>query len=223
MTSTTKQAQAWSSDFGREYTDRNLMTTNEVDALYVLRYGVSRSAMNKEFISKLDRNTRILEVGCNIGLQLEFLQKMGFRNLYGVEISPYAVRLARERTKDIVILQGDASDSIPFEDNSFDLVFTSGVLIHIPPDSLWKVMLEIHRCAKRYIWGLEYYSPEHERADYRKSGSVGDLLWRGDFSSMYRESFDDLFTVTEKFYQNKDNSDNVDTMFLLEKRTEKMI
>ena len=175
MSNNSKQTQAWLSHFGVEYTDRNLMTTTEMNLMYKKQYGVSRFDMNKEFIGGLDRDIKILEVGANIGLQLMFLQQLGFQNLYGIELSSYAIELSKEKTKNINIIQGNALD-IPFKDKCFDLVFTSGVLIHINPEELYIVMREIHRVTKTYIWGFEYYADKYTQIKYREGGGTTDLL-----------------------------------------------
>ena len=47
------------------------------------------------------------------------------------------------------LFEGNAS-KLPFEDNSMDLVFTSGVLIHISPDDLLQACSEIHRVSRKY-------------------------------------------------------------------------
>lgn len=207
MPSTTE---VWAGAFGIEYTDRNTMTCEEMDAMYLERYGISRTQMNLNFLSDLQRNVKILEVGCNIGMELLFLQKMGFTNLSGIDIQPYAVEEAKNRGLNVI--QGSAS-SLPFEDNEFDMVFTSGVLIHIPPEGLPKVMDEIYRCARKYIWGMEYHSPELSAIPYR--GETG-LLWKGDYSRMFLARFPNLFTTREQVYNYKTDS-NKDVMYLLVK------
>lgn len=196
----------------KKYTDRNLMTTEEMDELYIGNFGVARSAMNHRFLDRLNRDARILEVGSNVGLQLQFLQEMGFQNLCGIESLPYAVQLSKKETNGINITQGDARD-IPFRDNSFDLVFTSGLLIHINPDKLRDVMVEIYRCSKQYIWGYEYYETEITPIDYRGDK---DLLWKGDYSKMYCDYFN-LEVLDIELLSYKDDG-NRDVMFLLEKQ-----
>lgn len=204
---------AWSGDFGKEYTERNIYAPVELDKFYVDTYGVSRMDMNLLFLDKMDKDScRILEIGCNVGNQLRLLQKMGFKNLYGIELQRYAVERAKELTSNINIIQASAED-IPFKDDFFDLVFTSGVLIHIPPTTIPKVLNEIYRCSKKYIWGFEYYSNEYEEINYRGNN---DLLWKGNFAKMYLEQFDDLKLVKEKRFKYIDN-DNFDFMYLLEK------
>ena len=210
-----KQTQAWSSDFGKEYTDRNKMTIEEMDALYERQYGLTRTDMNHQFLGFMDRNIKILEVGSNIGLQLQFLQRAGFNNLYGIEISPYAVELSKRLTKGINIIQGSAQD-IPFKDGYFDLVFTSGVLIHINPEELHNVMREMYRCSSMFIWGLEYYSYEVKQIKYREAKETSDLLWKANFPKIFGELFDDVKLMKEtrfKYLQNE----NEDVMYLLGK------
>lgn len=208
----TRQMQAWKGEFGRVYTDRNSLSLRELDSMYEERYGVSRIAMNERFLSELDPSIRILEVGSNIGNQLALLQGMGFRNLTGLELQEYALNLARQRTENIHFIQGSAL-AIPQADAIFDLVFTSGVLIHISPQHLGWALSEIHRVTRRFIWGFEYFHSRHLSVPYR---GCEELLWKGDFARMYRDRFDDLRLVVEERFEYI-SDDNVDSMFLLEK------
>src|SRR5688500_13242242 len=114
------QAIVWRGDFGKAYTDRNILSPVELDALYTRRLGVARSTMNAEFLGHIDRGSRILEVGSNVGNQLVALQAMGFTELYGIELQEYAVELSKARTSRINIIQGSAFD-VPFKDRFFDL------------------------------------------------------------------------------------------------------
>lgn len=216
MRNDSKQTQAWSSEFGVEYTDRNMMTVDEMEALNVRKYGIRRTDMNVEFIDSLDRNIRVLEVGCNIGNQLLCLQRLGFKNLYGVDVSEYALEIAKARAKGITLFWGSALD-LPFKDRFFDMVFTSGMLIHINPHQLHEAMCEIHRCSKRYIWGLEYFAEERTQIKYRHAKETDDLLWKADFPKIYCEQCSDLRAVKVKCYKYLDDN-NEDVMFLLEKR-----
>jgi len=122
----------WSGDFGRDYTQRNPQSFEELESIYLKNYGISRTELNRKFLDGMDRSMRILEVGSNLGNQLVCLQRMGFKSLFGIELQSYAVEMAKSKTKGINIIQGEASD-IPFKDGFFDMVFTSGVLIHIAP------------------------------------------------------------------------------------------
>ena len=212
MSKTTEQMAEWQGVFGKEYTDRNVLTLDEMEDLYRRNFGVTKTDLNKRFLSGMDHSIRILEVGCNVGNQLFSLQRMGFQNLYGIELQPYAIKLCRQSTQNIKVVCGSAFD-IPFEDGYFDLVFTSGVLVHIHPSDIVEVMKEIHRCAKDYIWGFEYWAPEYTEVIYR---GHPNLLWKTDFAALYMREFSDLVLVKEERLKYRFN-DDVDSVFLLRK------
>ena len=212
MPEITEQMEKWAGEFGKEYTDRNALSLEEMEALYKRNYGVTRAELNERFLKGIDRSIRILEVGSNVGNQLLYLQKMGFSNLYGVELQSYAVELSKARTRRINIIEGSAFD-IPYKDGYFDLVFTSGVLIHISPSDVSMAMREIYRCTREYIWGFEYYADKYTEITYR---GHRNLLWKADFAGLYLDQFKDLELVKEERLKYLDN-DNVDNMFLLRK------
>lgn len=206
------QLNNWKGKFGQEYTDRNKMSLKNLEKLYENNYGMTRTELNKLFLDKIDRSKKILEIGSNIGIQLFCLQKMGFKNLYGIEPQEYAVQLSKRGTKDINIIKGDVFD-IPFKDEFFDIVFTSVVLIHIHPRNIRRAMKEIYRCSKKYIWGVEYYADKYTEILYR---GQKNLLWKTDFLKIYQSIFPDLKVVRIKFLKYLKN-DNIDVMFLLSK------
>ena len=208
----TSQLQRWNKIFGKEYTDRNKYTVSQLDKMYKKTYGITRTELNSQFIGKLDREIKILEIGSNIGNQLLVLQKMGFKNLFGLEPLEYAVELSKKRSIGINIIQGSAFD-IPFKDNYFDLVFTSGVLIHINPKDIRKAMKEIYRCSNKYIWGFEYFSKKYQEVNYR---GEKNLLWKADFPRLYIQNFSDLKLIKVKYIKYLQDN-NIDEMFLLKK------
>lgn len=167
----------WEGEFGQSYTDRNPQSADELNVLYMKDYGKTASEMYPSYWDQFPRDLRILEVGCNVGCQLEVLQRMGFTNLYGLDIQWYAVEKARRRLQQVNILQGDALD-IPFKDGFFDLVFTAGLLIHIPPVNIQKAAGELRRCSAQYIWGFECFSEDYKEIVYR--GKTG-MMWTANF------------------------------------------
>ena len=212
MTKPTRQKKIWTSRFGDAYTDRNRCAPRELDALYRRLYGVTKTAMNKEFLGQFPiRN--VLEVGCGSADQLEHLQRAGYRNLYGCEISEYAIRKANELTKNINVVRGDIFD-LPFKDNYFDLAFTAGVLIHVSPADMKDALREMYRVSRKYILGFEFWSDRHTPITYR---GHTNFLWKANFARMYLDIFPRrLKLLKERHYTYRDNS-NIDTMFLLKK------
>ena len=212
----TNQTKFWKGDFGDQYTDRCSVSQEEWDKYYLKSYGVTKIEINRAFVSGWPEDVKILEVGCNVGLQLGGLQRMGFKNLYGIELSPYAAEKAKEITKGVNIINASGFD-IPYKDNYFDVVCTNGVLIHIAPDDHKTIMSEIFRCSKKFIWGFEYYSEKFTNINYRGNENY---LWKGDFAGIYMNLFPNLKMVKKQMYPyiNETEKGNVDYMFLLEKR-----
>ena len=207
-----KQAETWASEFGNEYTKRNDLTREALDDLYKKNFGISRTELNKEFLSGLNKEIKILEVGCNTGMQLVNLRKLGFKNLTGIDVSKSGLSIAKKNLPETNLKEASALD-IPFSDNEFDLVFTSGVLIHINPNNLDKVIDEVYRTSKKYIWCYEYFSEKLEEIEYRGNKN---MLWKNNFLKLFLDKYPNLKIVKEKKLKYKDNN-NLDIMFLLEK------
>lgn len=85
-----------------------------------------------------DRGTSLLDVGCGWGLLLKELHNMGRElKLYGIDISPKMVRVAKLRlknTNNIEILEGSA-DKLPYKNDSFEYI-TCILSFHHHPNSL---------------------------------------------------------------------------------------
>ena len=209
----TQQESVWKGDFGREYTERNTVDTEALDQLWRRNYGVARSTINESFLGGVPKDAKFLEVGCNAGNQLLMLRQMGWKNLSGTELQPFAMEIAHSRLPDATFKLGSAL-ALPWEDSSIDVVFTCGVLIHISPADLPSVMDEIYRTTRAYIWGSEYYAPEITQVPYRDHN---ELLWKMDFARQYLQRFPDLELVKEQRLPYLANT-NVDTVFLLRKK-----
>lgn len=211
----TEQIKFWESDFGADYTDRNTQDRDAFENDHIICYGVTKAEMNKEFLDGLSRDIKILEVGCNTGMQLLALQRMGFKNLYGIELQSYAVEKAKEICIGIDIRQSSGFE-IPFKDKTFDLVYTHGVLIHIHPGDLEKMMREMVRVSSRYIWGFEYHDTELKEMPYR--GNNG-FLWKADYCEIFKNSFPELKLLKKNIYPyiNEGYIGNQDCMYLLSK------
>ena len=128
-------------------------------------------------------DAKILEIGCNVGRNLNYLFSSGFYRIYGIEISENAVDLLKrsfpEMAENVEIYNMAVEEKIKdFQDNEFDTVFTMAVLEHIHPESKW-IFPEMVRIAKDYLVIIE-----NER---RRS-------WR-HFPRNYRKIFEPLGTT----------------------------
>ncbi len=196
-----KQLDQWTGDFGRAYTERNVYD-------WKLRVPAFR-AMLKDLSLE-----RVLEVGCNRGYNLLALREVlgPGPEIVGVEPNAFALEIARAASPRVAAVHGDAYN-LPFPDASFDLVFTVGVLIHIPPEELPKALTEIHRVSRRYILAAEYYAAEETPIVYR---GQNDLLWKRDFRQHYQTLFPGLRLLREGYWDAEQGFDRTH-WWLLEK------
>ena len=99
-------------------------------------------------------------------------------------------------------------------DNFFDLVFTSGVLIHVENSNLEKSVEEIYRVSKKYILCIEYFSDKEEFVYYDDGNAI---LVKRDYGALYLDKFKDLKIVDYGFlWKRIEKFDNV-TWWLFEK------
>ena len=117
----------------------------------------------------------ILEVGCNVGRNLNHLFTAGFEQLAAVEISDEAVALLKQHYPDMArharVITEAAEEALPkFKDNEFDLTFTMAVLEHIPPESqfLFAQMVRVTRQVLITIEDERSTSWRHFPRNYRK-------------------------------------------------------
>lgn len=202
----------WTGEFGDEYTERN--ATSEHRTKILNRFWGHILGQSPKFDS-------ILEVGANVGDNLRAIQAT-HANTRWVEPPLYAVEpnaRARLKLQSVVgpEIYGFDAAHIDLPDNAVDMVFTSGVLIHIHPDELLAACQEIYRVARRYIICIEYFAPELQEMEYR--GNTG-VLWKQDFGSFWLQNFDLRPLAYEFFWEPISGMNNV-TFWLMEKPNEK--
>ena len=198
---TSKQVELWSSEFGAEYAKRNANT--------ITREGQQR--LMRDWGRMLDHAVTpapqsVLEVGCNIGRNLVALKNF-ISEIHAVDPNAEAIKVVKNNPDlaDVKANVGHGLD-LAYDNQSIDLVFTSGVLIHVSPDDLGKVVDEVYRVSKRYILCVEYFS--HQPTEVNYHGKEG-YLFKRDFGGFYLNRFPDLRVLDYGFlWQPLDSSDN---------------
>lgn len=105
------------------------------------------------------RNKDVLEIGCGIGTDGEEFAKNGARYV-GIDLSPSSIELSKERFR-LNRLRGtfivaNAEERLPFPNNSFDHIYSFGVIHHTPnPEKVGREMYRVLRpngtfCAMLY-------------------------------------------------------------------------
>lgn len=91
--------------------------------------------MHKSFRFEEWKGKKVLEIGCGSGIDACEYARNG-ANVVAVDIAPGAVEetveLAREAGVRLTVFRIDEGKDLPYKDNCFDLVYSYGVLHHIP-------------------------------------------------------------------------------------------
>ena len=170
----TEQLKTWTSPFGEEWIDR---TTINHASRYVSFYKI---------LSGLPISS-ILEVGCGKGDNLQTLRLLGSYKLVGLDSLRYAC--LETKASGIEVVEGSALN-LPFSDESFDLVFSSGLLMHIAPENMGQVKDELWRVSKKYMLVIEYYAKDEHFISWRGRDR---LLWKRDYGNLYPNLVDTGF------------------------------
>jgi SAM-dependent methyltransferase len=150
--------------------------TNQPTNYLTPRRGTGRSEFLAELLTEhgTTPDAKILEVGCNVGRNLQVLWEHGFRLLTGIEINPAAIETMGREYPDMAaaadIQLGSAETVLPTMSTGFDTVFTMAVLVHLHPDSDPVVHPNIARICNRLLVTIEaeeFVSERHFSRNYR--------------------------------------------------------
>ncbi len=203
MTTETERLEGlWSGEFGDEYVDRNLGS-------YEVRAPFWR-ALTDELAP-----AGVLEVGCNVGGNLQWMAgAVPPEQTFGVDVNRKALELMEARIPGVQAVLGSAR-TLPFDDASIDLVFTMGVLIHQPEESLPAVMDEMVRVSRRYLLCGEYFDTSTVEVAYR--GHEG-ALFRRDYGALFESRFPDELEFVRKGFLGRDAGWDDITWWLFRRR-----
>ena len=105
----------------------------------------------------IERNSSILELGSNCGVNLNYLSNVEYTYLSGIEINKNAIAQMKQSFPELkaTIFNSSLEEQlISIPDNSYDLVFSMAVLLHIHPASNF-IFDEIARISKEYVCTIE--------------------------------------------------------------------
>lgn len=204
----TEQEIFWAGEFGDLYTSRN--TGDKMIE--------SNVSLFSDILCKTKGVHSILELGCNTGLNLAAIDYVDPSiMLTGIDVNAKALlacaKLFEAYGKEQPFTYHSTIEAFETEER-FDMVFTKGVLIHIPPEQLAAVYDKMYQLSNKYIMVAEYYNPVVVEVPYR--GHNGKL-WKRDFAGELIDRFD-LKLVKYGFVYRRDKYSQDDiSWFLLSK------
>lgn len=105
----------------------------------------------------------VLEMGCGAGRNLECIQKgIPSCTINGFDINPVAINVANEQTEEPKNIKvASIYETSHILTDSIDIVYTAGVLMHLPEDKVDGVISEMNRIAKKVVFHFELHGPSH--------------------------------------------------------------
>lgn len=190
------QEQAWAGKFGDEYLKRNRVDWRERIPLW-------------EDIVILTGARSFSEFGANAGWNLSAIKEVNHRiNVKGVEINQTATAQALAAGLDV-----RTPSEFLYQMPRAELTFTAGVLIHIPPEKIESVMIDIAAASYDYVLAIEYASETGDEEEINYRGMDG-MLWRRDYGKLYEQL--GLKTIESFKVSQEDGFDNC-TAWLMRK------
>ena len=138
---------AWEAgDIGKNKNPQHFKKLTEIDLVQL-----------EDIVSRTDKVTKILDLGCNCGRHLNFLFKNGYRSIYGVDVMPTAFKyMSIWFPKMYLNLKKNLYNtnfqsylpSVP--DQYFDLTFTRGATVELISPN-FQIVREMCRVSRSYV------------------------------------------------------------------------
>lgn len=113
---------------------------------------------NKDFFDYLkinSINSNILDYGCGIGQSLQEVIKFNPKKVFGIDISEVSIQKAKDsiqKSNSNVELLVDNCEKTKFNDNTFDIIYGSGILHHLDISLCLKEMHRILKPGGRFLF-----------------------------------------------------------------------
>jgi len=197
----TSQENFWKGKFGDKYTDRSLFSDRTL-------------TIGKDLLSNKIKIKSCIELGANVGLNLDALKKIYNASTFGVEINSKAFAILKEKhnAKNSSIINFNTKEK-------FELSFVYGVLIHQNPKNLNKIYKLLYQLSSKYIYISEYFNPTPIKINYR---GHSNKLYKRDFAKDFWNLHPKLKLVNYGFHWEQDpflkgSGVGDDTWFLFKK------
>jgi len=141
-----------------------------------------------KLLEKYPKNSKILDIGCSGGPLISSLNKIGFNNIYGIDISEEAIKICEKRgLRNVLLMRGEKID---FKNEEFDVIIASDILEHVKDENIalkeWRRILRrngkmiVFVPAFNFLWSSHDEQNHHYRR-YSKA-TLAKSLKEADFS-----------------------------------------
>ena len=148
-------SQEWEDEYKRREASNNIVSFPWSDVVSHLHRYCS------EFFCQ-EPPRKILELGCGTGANIPLFLSRGFQYV-GIDGSDTAIKLVRAKFSQLTFIKHDFTTTLPFEDESFDLILDRGSITYVETASLENMFQEIYRILKKggLFLCVDLFSKEH--------------------------------------------------------------
>lgn len=156
--------------------------SRNVDAL--LNQQIEQDPVLNAIVQQQIKPRKVLEIGCSFGKRLAALKQYSECEVYGIDLSEQAIADGMQRYPGLN-LQLASADSLPFADNSFDLVVIGFCLYLCDRSDLFKIAAEVDRVLDNqgYVVIIDFLPASPHRREY--AHQPGMFSFKMDYATMF--------------------------------------
>lgn len=136
----------------------------------------------------LSADSKVLDVGCAKGFMLyDMAQLIPGIDVKGLDISEYAIENAKEEVKEK--LSVGCASALPYEDNSFDAVFSINTVHNLEKEQCATALQEIMRVSKgkAFITVDAYRNEEEEKRMFEWALTAKTIMHVDEWKAFFKE------------------------------------
>ena len=104
----------------------------------------------------------------------------------------YAIQENRHRYPKCEWTLDNVCADLHYGDSTYDVVFTYGVLIHIPPEDIETALNQMYRISSKYLLFAEYQSSDTKEIKWH---GKDEALWKAPFHNIVQTQFPGIKTI----------------------------
>lgn len=114
------------------------------------RIRLENNTFDRNFKKILPNNkeVKILEIGFGTGFFIKYLLSNGYKNIYGIELSPEETEFVKKNIYNNVECVESTEDFLDKHKNDYDFIFMFDVLEHIPKDKTIDLLMKIKQALR---------------------------------------------------------------------------
>ena len=148
----------------------------------------------EDILNQTSQINSVVECGANIGRNILALEEiLPQADKTAIEISPDASKILEERFPKLNVKNSSILES-HHSGQTYDLVFTMGVLIHIAPEDLMRTMEKMFDLSQRYIVIGEYFNRTPVSLTYQGQEKK---LFKRDFGKYFLERYENQVSLVD--------------------------